>query len=111
VCYLGDQVGFHFLSDICQTDPGPKTSHYLVPKAIVKSLSAEDLAFLRLKGAFSLPDDEVCRELIRCYFHYVHPYMPIIDASSFIDKYVKGAEGVNLLLLWSMFFAGASVSC
>lgn len=58
-----------------------------------------------------MPSTAVCEELIQGYFHYVHPVLPIIDAPAFIDVYEReGIQGSNLLLIWSIFHAGASVS-
>jgi hypothetical protein len=64
-----------------------------------------------MKGAFSAPSKELCDELICCYFHHVHPLLPIVDSQGFLEQYLKhGFQNVNLLLLWSMFLAAANVS-
>lgn len=74
----------------------------------VKSLSTEDLNYLRAKGVFNLPSTSTRDALITCYFHHVHPFAPILDVDEFIAEYEKGRA--SLLLLWSMFLAAASVS-
>ena len=84
---------------------------YLVPRHGKRSKKPEELAFLRAKGAFSIPAKEVCDDLICAYFHHVHPFLPIIDAGYFLARYLgHGCQNINLLLLWSMFLAAANVS-
>jgi hypothetical protein len=71
----------------------------------------EDLEYLRKKGCFSLPSQSICEELISCYFRLVHPFIPVINATHFLEEFVEGRyTSTNLLVLWSMFFAAASVS-
>lgn len=107
----GDQQGLRFVFDICKPDRVSKGNHYLVPRATARSQPAEVIALLCKQGAFSLPPETACRDLLRCYFHYVHPFLPIVNASDFLTQYLRGdQQKVNLLLLWSMFFAAASVS-
>jgi len=58
-----------------------------------------------------MPQKNTSTELLRAYFHHIHPIMPIVDVKVFFDS----NQGIqtnewNLLLLWSMFFAAASVS-
>lgn len=104
----GDNRGLTFIMDICEPGRSTKASHFLVPMPSIKSLDPEDLSYLRAKGAFSLPHADVREALIRCYFHHVHPFAPILDTQEFIVEYDKGRT--SLLLLWSMFLAAASVS-
>ncbi len=66
--------------------------------------------YLRLKGAFTLPAQDVCRILVRTYFHHVHPTFPVINAKDFLDEFVgNGVQNISLLLLWSMFSTTTSV--
>ncbi|KAF6798183.1 C6 transcription factor [Colletotrichum sojae] len=104
--YPGDQRGPAFLIDICEPNRSSKDNHFLVPMPSIKALAPEDVNYLRMKGAFTLPPARIRDELLRCYFHYVHPFAPILDASEFITEYEKGRR--SLLLLWSMFIAAAS---
>jgi len=109
--WTGDKQGLGgFVFDICNPGDSQRGTHYLVPRASTKVRRPEDLAYLRIKGAFSMPSGEVCDELVRCYFHHVHQFLPIINAQSFLEQYVRhGCQNVSLLLLWSMFFAAANV--
>ncbi|KFY43046.1 hypothetical protein V494_02120 [Pseudogymnoascus sp. VKM F-4513 (FW-928)] len=104
--YPGDQRGPAFAIDICEPHRSSKANHFLVPMPSIKSLLPEDINYLAAKGAFTLPPHHVREALIRCYFHHVHPFSPILDANAFLLDYEKGR--MSLLLLWSMFIAAAS---
>lgn len=67
--------------------------------------------FLRHQGAFAILPDELCDHLIRCYFHHVHFFLPIVDAASFLSEYENnGRQNISLLLFWSILLASANVS-
>ncbi|KAF2194019.1 hypothetical protein K469DRAFT_464204, partial [Zopfia rhizophila CBS 207.26] len=67
----------------------------------------EDLEYLKVKGCFTLPVES--KELLKAYFQFVHPTFPVTDGSLFLQDYaVSGHEGINLLLLWSMFSVSVS---
>ncbi|KAK0629368.1 fungal-specific transcription factor domain-containing protein [Bombardia bombarda] len=104
--YPGDKRGPAFVIDICSTSTSTN-NHFLVPMPPIKSLLPEDMAYLRAKGAFTLPPPQLRSALIRSYFHHVHPFSPILDPDGFILEYEKGRM-MSLLLLWSMFLAAAS---
>lgn len=57
-----------------------------------------------------LPSAAVCQDLIRLYFHYVHPWLPIINAAEFLQTYNENVDKLSKLLLWSVLYAAASVS-
>jgi hypothetical protein len=81
--------------------------HFHIPVAAEKALAAEDLQYLKAKGCFSLPTES--KELLKAYFQFVHPTFPVIDGPAFLRDYAaSGLEGINLLLLWSMFSVSAS---
>ncbi|KAF2688701.1 hypothetical protein K458DRAFT_331236 [Lentithecium fluviatile CBS 122367] len=81
--------------------------HFHVPATAEKALAAEDLEYLKIKGCFSLPAES--KELTKAYFEFVHPTFPVIDGAAFLQGYAaSGFEGINLLLLWSMFSISAS---
>ncbi|KAH7161844.1 fungal-specific transcription factor domain-containing protein [Dactylonectria macrodidyma] len=104
--YPGDKRGPAILIDICDPNRSLKSNLFFVPMPSIESLLPEDVSYLRSKGAFSLPARHIQEALIRCYFHHVHPFSPILEPDDFISKYEKGH--VSLLLLWSMFLAAAS---
>ena len=109
--YSGDQQGLKIVVDICKPDRKSSANHFIVPRAAAtSSLSPEDLSALQARGCFSLPSEAVREGLLRSYFHHVHPMLPIIDAGKFVNEYeTGGAMKINLLLLWSMFFAATNV--
>lgn len=66
---------------------------------------------MRQQGVFTKLPDDVCDDLVRCYFHHVHFFLPVVDAPDFLNEYCKhGSQNISLLLLWSMFLASANVS-
>lgn len=74
-------------------------------------LTSQDVAYLRSKGVFSVPDDNVCQALLKAYFIHIHPILPVVDAAAVLTSFRNGgASAVNLLLLWSMFSVAANVS-
>ncbi|OBT66017.1 hypothetical protein VE03_03230 [Pseudogymnoascus sp. 23342-1-I1] len=104
--YPGDQRGPAFVMNICEPHGSSKAKHFLVPMPSIKSLLPEDINYLSTKGAFTLPPQHIREAFIRCYFHHVHPFSPILDANDFLLDYEKGR--MSLLLLWSMFIGAAS---
>lgn len=108
---VGDPRGVTLVADICEPDRKNKSGHFLIRNTINASPAPEDLDYLRIKGVFSLPAAPICDALIRAYFHYVHPFLPIIDVGSFLCMYESDErEKVGVHLLWSMFLAATHVS-
>jgi len=106
---LGDQQAVNGMV-LDASDFSPQASRYLDPRTSRRCQQPEDLAYLRIKGCFSLPSQNVCEELVCCYFQLVHPSLPIIDAGRFLEDFVNHRYiNTNLLVLWSMFFAATSV--
>jgi hypothetical protein len=106
----GEAPGFTSILDACSPSQQPAARHILISEVPI-SLSDEDREYLRYKGVFTLPQKSTCNELLRAYFHHVHPIMPVIDASVLVKLHQTGkASEWNLLLLWSMFFVAANVS-
>lgn len=69
-------------------------------------LLSEDLEYLRRKGAFALPDMDVCVDIFRAYVLSVHPFMPMLDVKAFDAALQNGDGQVSLLLLQAVMFAG-----
>jgi hypothetical protein len=105
----GDQQAINgMILDI--SDGRPKSSCYPVSRTPKSFQSPEDLEYLRMKGCFSLPAQAICQELVSRYFQLVHPFLPILNAARFLDDFVNRTDvNANLLVLWSVFFAAASV--
>ncbi|OAA43538.1 C6 transcription factor [Beauveria brongniartii RCEF 3172] len=65
--------------------------------------------YMRHEGVFTKFPDDVCDELIGCYFQHVHFFLPILDVPTVLNEYwSRGSQGINPLLLWSMFLASAN---
>lgn len=110
VLKTGEAPGFTSVLDACSPSQQPVARHILISEAPI-SLSAQDREYLQYKGVFTLPQKSTCNELLRAYFHHVHPMMPIVDATVLLKFHETGkASEWNLLLLWSMFFVAANVS-
>lgn len=106
---IGEAPGFTSILDVCSPSQQPVARHILISEVPI-SLSDEDREYLRSKGVFTLPQKSTCNELLRAYFHHVHPIMPVVDASVLLKLHQTGkASEWNLLLLWSMFFVAANV--
>ncbi|KAH0845928.1 hypothetical protein AYO21_01399 [Fonsecaea monophora] len=104
--YLGDANVLSLVLDICQH---PRPSHYMVPRGATRPLSPEESTFIEAGGCYSFPDKEICERLTQAYFKHIHPNLPIMEAGRFIARFRdRGTDGLNLLLMWSMFFAASS---
>jgi hypothetical protein len=107
---LGDSPGFGGVFDICSSPRQPVQRHILLTSKTSTFLSPEDKEYLQYKGVFSLPQRETCNELLRAYFHHVHPLTPVVDATTLPHLYPTGDnQQHNLLLIWSIFFVAANV--
>lgn len=93
--------------DICEPRRSATSNHCVVSMPSIKSLPPEDVNYLRIKGAFTLPPRHIQEALIQSYFHHIHPFAPILNPFQFIADYENNRA--SLLLVWSMFLASASV--
>lgn len=108
---IGEQTGFTSALDACSSQ-NTLPRHLLVPSRAREYLAEEDREYLRIKGVFTLPGNDACSELLRCYISHVHPVMPIIEINHILDYYHAGRlQEYNILLLWSVFFVAVNVSC
>ncbi|KAG8161013.1 hypothetical protein KVR01_009277 [Diaporthe batatas] len=107
--YTGDQQGIGYILDIVG-EPSVASKHYGLPyMAGTDQMMPQDVAYVRSKGVFSLPSDQVCEALLKAYFHHVHPILPVVDAVAVLTTFRSGGpSAINLLLLWSMFSVAAS---
>ncbi|KAG2012664.1 hypothetical protein GB937_007013 [Aspergillus fischeri] len=105
--YTGESLGFSAVLDVLATQAVPR--HVFRPSSH-PSLTAQDVEYLKFKGCLTLPSSDICRELLRAYFHHVHPILPVVDAAQvlkFEQQHDRPAEW-NLLLLWSIFFVAVN---
>jgi hypothetical protein len=103
--YAGESEGLEFIFDMCAPNRALKGPHYIITRQIHKREHVREKEKLEV---VPFPDEDMRQELLICYFHYVHPFLPIVDIYSFFHKYDRGIEHVSRLLLWSMFFAAAN---
>ncbi|PYH99537.1 hypothetical protein BO71DRAFT_192911 [Aspergillus ellipticus CBS 707.79] len=73
-------------------------------------LQKEDIDYLSMKGALTVPDVGLRNELLKSYLHYVHTYMPLLDLEDFLQTIVQndGIRRMSLLLFQAVMFAGTA---
>ncbi|CAI7639273.1 unnamed protein product [Penicillium glandicola] len=73
-------------------------------------LQKEDIDYLAVKGALTIPDVTLRNELLKSYVHYVHTYMPLLDLEEFLQNIVHndGIHRISLLLFQAVMFAGVA---
>ncbi|KAF5010538.1 hypothetical protein FDECE_3306 [Fusarium decemcellulare] len=102
--YTGDQQGLGLVVDICKPNGRYRGNHFVVPRAAAtNALLPEDLAALHAKNCFSLPSAEVQHQLLRCYFHHVHHFLPILDVAAFIQQYETGGYSSRKAMKTSLY--------
>ncbi|CAG7917447.1 unnamed protein product [Penicillium olsonii] len=73
-------------------------------------LLKEDIDYLAIKGALTIPEPSLRNELLKSYIHYVHTYMPLLDLEEFLQTIVQnnGLHRISLLLFQAVMFAGVA---
>ena len=51
-------------------------------KPFPKTLDSTDLKYLQNKGALQIPAPDLRNEIISCYLQFIHPQLPVLDAST-----------------------------
>jgi hypothetical protein len=114
IMYLGETFNLTHL--VHQTSPSrPKylrKLHYALPLKPKAELSSScydttNSELLRLQKAFDVPSVEICHELFRVYFKYVHPQYPILDRLEFSIRYQNSTNPPSYLLLQAVLFMSA----
>ena len=77
---------------------------------IPDSVPSEDMEYLVGKGVFDVPNMALRNELLVTFVHNVHPYMPLLDISPFVEAIESnGQRGkVSLLLFHAVMFSSAA---
>ena len=116
ILYLGETFNLtHLLHHTSQNrQQYTRKLHYALPPKPRDGLgsqgSLEDTAIselLRLQHVFDIPRVEVCHELFRVYFRYVHPHYPILDRWDFALRYQDLSKPPSYLLLQAVLFMAA----
>jgi hypothetical protein len=83
----------------------------------IQALHKEDVAYMRSKGCFSVPDQPVLDEFINQFFLHVHPETPVLDEARFWRLYSQASNGVpswehkiSLFVFHAMLFNAVPVS-
>jgi hypothetical protein len=104
----GNEEGLEFLFDCCYPERPVKGNHYIIPRPPPKAEFAHDSG-LRDPLLTSFPAEDVSKDMLCCYFQYVHPFLPVVDAKEFMSTSNSGRSR-SPLLRWSMLFAAANVN-
>lgn len=106
----GDTQGIALVADLCEPERPDKSGHFVVAALSSTNIDSETNEYLKKRGCFDLPALDIQNSLVQAYFHYVHPFLPVIHVSSFLKTFESpGQNGVCLHLLWSVFLAAANV--
>lgn len=107
---IGEKFGITSVLDLCNPQQ-QSPRHFLIPSNVTKaSLSNEDREYLRIKGVYTLPGKDTCKQLLYAYFHHVHPIMPVVNVSLVLEYHHQDRlREFNLSLIWSMFFVAVNV--
>lgn len=77
------------------------------------TLTAVDHQFLLSQECFELPPIKILRQIVRDYFQFIHPNLPIIDEYRFEPLWADDdfrLEGTSYLVFRAMLFAAIHVS-
>jgi hypothetical protein len=104
--YSGESQGLEFLFDICCPDRTIRGLHYATPAHSYRAKRVHQ----KSATPSPLPAMPIQRELVRSFFLYLWPVLPVVEAKGFLSAFYSEDPNLSPLLLWSMFFAAASVS-
>lgn len=82
----------------------------------LSSIPSEDFKYLQHTACLQIPQRNNCDELVRAYFLYVHPHLPLIDEGKFWDTYrtsqssEPSASRMSLFVFRAMLLVACSVS-
>lgn len=74
------------------------------------SLDSIELEILKLRGAFLLPANDLALDLINTYFEHIHPLMPVLNRTEFMNKFTDPNDNPPLMLLQSVLLCGCRIS-
>lgn len=80
-------------------------------RPLPNKIAPEDVEYLKIKGALSVPTLPLQNALLQAYVEYVHPYMPLMDLNSFLGV-ISSRDGQNgqtsLFLYQAVMFAASA---
>ncbi|KAL5045084.1 hypothetical protein BDW71DRAFT_184791 [Aspergillus fruticulosus] len=79
-------------------------------KPLPSRISAEDLEFLRFRGALAIPESGLRTELLCCYIKWVHSFLPVLNLQEFLRCIaLNDPEGnISLLLFQAVMFVATA---
>ena len=79
-------------------------------KPMPSRIEPEDLEFLRIRGALSVPETGLRNELLRCYIKWVHSFMPVLNLQQFLLCITQNDPdgNVSLLLFQAVMFVATA---
>lgn len=100
-----------FLSSLEEHDSNAQLPAFV--RALPSKIATDDVNYLHIKGALTLPNITLQNALLKSYVEYVHPYMPLMDLHEFLSIVNRrdGLNGQTSLFLYQavMFSATAFV--
>ena len=105
--FAGESEGLEFLFDLVAPDRPIRGLHYATP---AERYRAKRSTQKRPRLSQQLPSMAIQRELVRTFFLHIWPVLPVVDANEFLTAFYADHHAMSHLLLWSVFFAAASVS-
>jgi hypothetical protein len=98
-----------FLNSLEEPDVASQLPPFIRP--LPAKIAPEDVNYLHMKGALTLPGTTLQNALLRAYVEYVHPYMPLMELHDFLGA-INSADGlcgqVSLFLYHAVMFAGTA---
>jgi hypothetical protein len=73
----------------------------------IQQMDREEIEILKIKGAFLMPAQELCDDIVECYFERIHPLIPMINRTQFMRQYNDPANPPSLLLRQAILVAGS----
>jgi hypothetical protein len=92
------------------------TSYSFLNTAFLSTIPPENFDYLSRLGCLQLPAPNDLAELLRAYFLYVHPHLPLVNEGNFWDTYLNRQSGelnvldIPLLVFQAMLLVACSVS-
>jgi hypothetical protein len=80
-------------------------------KPLPSRIGPDEVGYLQMKGALTLPTSALRNELLRAYVEFVHPYMPLLDLNNFlvtVDSEDGSTGKISLVLFQAVMFAGSA---
>ncbi|ORY71251.1 cutinase transcription factor 1 beta [Pseudomassariella vexata] len=106
---VDDAKTAQFLNSLEEPDAASQLPAFIRP--LPGKIAAEDVNYLHVKGALTLPSLPLQNALLRAYVEFVHPYMPLIELHDFLSAInsVDGLYGqISLFLYHAVMFAGTA---